>query len=97
MCYEILNVSGSRVSKYPIPREFMVPSLDSSRNGRKVKRYVHCSVVREMTEPRGGPGGIYKPRGSARLEASHRGQCKSREPRQLRGGPGERGSGTNWE
>ena len=33
-----LSLAGSRVSEYPIPREFMVPSLDSSRNGRKVKR-----------------------------------------------------------
>lgn len=55
----------------------MVPSLDSGRNGRKIKRYVHCSVVREVTEPRGGPGGTYKPRGSVRLEASHKSGVKA--------------------
>lgn len=75
----------------------MVPSLDSGRNSRKVERYVQCSVAREMTEPRGGPGGTYKLHGSVRLEASHQEQRKGRAPRWLRGGPGERGSGTNRE
>lgn len=44
--------------------------------------------MRETTDSRGGHGA-----GNLHLEASCRGQCKSRPPRRLYGNPGERGSG----